>query len=416
MEKAPAHPRGGAWRVEGLTRFMIVAMNGSPDQVRYQVFVSSTFTDLKDEREKVLQAILECKAFPAGMELFPSADDEQFEFIKREIDSSDYYLVIIGGCYGSRADDGVSFTEKEFDYAFAEGKPILAFLVRDPSKLSFDKCEGDAEARAKLEQFKEKARKSRLVKQYSNPDELKSQVLQSLNYQFNLNPKRGWVPAGQSKREDLEEIRNLLNKVIALEAENVELRSQRKDATARLGQGQDAVSWVIDVGKLVISARAAHTGFGKVEFSPDETQLHTTWDELLWSLYPGGSSRLDSGDVEPKLFLLLASKIADPSLRSTWRLIAASNLTSNEIDLGCFWQVKRDIHRQLTGLGLIEEIVETRYRQPIPEYFGFTISGVTDHQQAKPDPTPAQVVVWKLTPQGEQQLALIGGYRRSESV
>ena len=35
------------------------------DERRYQVFVSSTFEDLKDEREKVLQAVLEMKAFPA---------------------------------------------------------------------------------------------------------------------------------------------------------------------------------------------------------------------------------------------------------------------------------------------------------------------------------------------------------------
>jgi hypothetical protein len=39
------------------------AMSGSQDEVRYQVFVSSTFTDLKEERGKVLQAILESKAF-----------------------------------------------------------------------------------------------------------------------------------------------------------------------------------------------------------------------------------------------------------------------------------------------------------------------------------------------------------------
>jgi Domain of unknown function (DUF4062) len=99
-----------------------LAMSGSYDEVRYQVFVSSTFTDLKKEREKVLQAILESKAFPAGMELSPSADDEQFAFIKREIDLSDYYLVIVAGRYGFLADDGMSFTEKEFDYAVPRGK------------------------------------------------------------------------------------------------------------------------------------------------------------------------------------------------------------------------------------------------------------------------------------------------------
>lgn len=141
------------------------------------------------------------QSLPNGHGIVPFCDDEQFKFIKREIDSSDYYVVVIAGRYGSRADDGVSFTEKEFDYALAQGKPIHPFLIKDSSKLAFDKCEAEPESRAKLEQFREKARRSRLVKHYSNPDELKSQVLQSINYEFRLNPKAGWVPAGQSKRE-----------------------------------------------------------------------------------------------------------------------------------------------------------------------------------------------------------------------
>src|SRR3954465_1525653 len=95
---------------------------------RYQVFVSSTFVDLEEERQKVLQAILEMRAFPAGMELFPSANEEQWNFIKREIESSDYYIVIVAGKYGSVAPDGLTFTEKEYDYAVEIGKPIMGFL------------------------------------------------------------------------------------------------------------------------------------------------------------------------------------------------------------------------------------------------------------------------------------------------
>ena len=51
------------------------------------------------------------------MELFPATDDEQFEFIKRIIDDCDYYVVIVAGKYGSMTAEGISFTEKEFDYA-----------------------------------------------------------------------------------------------------------------------------------------------------------------------------------------------------------------------------------------------------------------------------------------------------------
>lgn len=82
---------------------------------RYQVFVSSTYVDLQNERQSVIQTLMEMDCIPAGMELFPAADEEQWEFIKKVIDDCDYYLLIVGGRYGSLSDDGLSFTEKEFD-------------------------------------------------------------------------------------------------------------------------------------------------------------------------------------------------------------------------------------------------------------------------------------------------------------
>lgn len=44
-------------------------------QPRYQIFVSSTFKDLREEREAVLNAILKLNQFPAGMELFPATNE-----------------------------------------------------------------------------------------------------------------------------------------------------------------------------------------------------------------------------------------------------------------------------------------------------------------------------------------------------
>ena len=68
---------------------------------RYQVFVSSTYTDLLEARQEVMQALLESDCIPAGMELFPAADDDQWTLIKRVIDDCDYCIVIIAGRYGS---------------------------------------------------------------------------------------------------------------------------------------------------------------------------------------------------------------------------------------------------------------------------------------------------------------------------
>jgi hypothetical protein len=83
----------------------------------YKVFVSSTFEDLREERAEVQKALLKLNCLPVGMELFPAADDDTWEFIKEQIDDSDYYLILVGARYGSLAKDGVSFTEKEYNYA-----------------------------------------------------------------------------------------------------------------------------------------------------------------------------------------------------------------------------------------------------------------------------------------------------------
>jgi len=95
---------------------------------RYQVFVSSTYTDLKDERRAIIQTLIEMDCIPAGMELFPAADEEQFQFITRIINDCDYYILIIGGKYGSTTSDGLSYTEREYGYAREIGMKVLSFI------------------------------------------------------------------------------------------------------------------------------------------------------------------------------------------------------------------------------------------------------------------------------------------------
>src|SRR5713101_8158684 len=123
---------------------------------RYQVFVSSTYADLKEERQRVIQTIIEMDCIPAGMELFPAADEEQFQFIKRVIDDCDYYLLIIGGRYGSMTPEGVSYTEKEYDYAVDKGLKVVALLHEKPDDIPVSKSDIDPLAREKLKAFREK--------------------------------------------------------------------------------------------------------------------------------------------------------------------------------------------------------------------------------------------------------------------
>lgn len=110
---------------------------------RYQVFISSTFKDLIEERQAVLKAILELDHMPAGMELFPATDDSAWHLIQDVIDASDYYVLIIGGRYGSLDKEGLSFTEKEYEYALKTKKPVIPLLHRSPDNLPRGKTDVD---------------------------------------------------------------------------------------------------------------------------------------------------------------------------------------------------------------------------------------------------------------------------------
>lgn len=99
---------------------------------KLQIFVSSTFEDLKKERQMVMEAILEVGHLPAGMEYFVSDDAHQFDIIKKWIQESDAYLLIVGGRYGSinPADPQKrSYTHLELEYARKLKKPIRILLL-----------------------------------------------------------------------------------------------------------------------------------------------------------------------------------------------------------------------------------------------------------------------------------------------
>ena len=130
---------------------------------RYQVFVSSTYADLKEERQKVLQTLMQMDCIPSGMEMFPAVDEEQLEFIKKVIDDCDYYLLIIGNRYGSTTIDGISYTEKEYDYAVEKQIKVIAFLHEKPYEISVVKSDTNDLLVSKLQAFKEKVSTGRLV-------------------------------------------------------------------------------------------------------------------------------------------------------------------------------------------------------------------------------------------------------------
>ena len=193
--------------------------------VIYKVFVSSTYEDLREERSELQKALLKLKCLPVGMELFPSADDETWDFIAKQIDDSDYYMVIVAGRYGSEAPDGLSFTEKEYDYARKIGKRVIAFLHGNPSSIAASKIDLDERKRKKLTKFIEKIRKSP-VNFFTGPHDLAANATLSFVALRESHPATGFVRADQTVdykkyAELLEENRQLKEQLAAITAERV---------------------------------------------------------------------------------------------------------------------------------------------------------------------------------------------------
>ncbi|WP_320744500.1 DUF4062 domain-containing protein [Enterobacter sp. 276E10] len=162
--------------------------------VRYQIFVSSTYTDLFPARRKVTEHILSMNHIPAGMEMFSASGRQQWSTIQKAIDNSDYYVLIVGERYGSISpDDGISYTEKEFNYAISNNIPTLCFLPGKNFTTSRENRETDPTKIEKLDEFKRKISDKQLCDFWESENELVSKISAALYKIFTEEPGIGWI-------------------------------------------------------------------------------------------------------------------------------------------------------------------------------------------------------------------------------
>jgi hypothetical protein len=188
---------------------------------------------LVQERQATIRTVLDLGHIPSGMEIFAAADIEQFQYIKKVIDECDYYVLIIGARYGSVDEAGVSFTEKEYDYAVEQKKTVLAFIHGDPGSVAVNKADTDPILAAKLNAFREKVSKGRLVSFWKAPEELTYRVTIALSKALGEMPGIGWIRGNVAASEELlAQINNLRNLVDQLRSENESLRERTKAGLA----------------------------------------------------------------------------------------------------------------------------------------------------------------------------------------
>lgn len=317
-------------------------------QKKYQVFVSSTFQDLIEERKAVIYNILNLDHIPAGMESFPSAGIGQLDYIKKIIDECDYYILIIGGRYGSMDENGISYTEREYDYAVDRRKFVLAFVHSNPDAIPVGKSDIDSNVVEALHAFRNKVMTGRLVKQWSTQQELELSVLQSLIQAFTKFPQVGWIRGDSAASDDLLE---QSNKILI---ENMELKEKNSLLTERKTINIDDIAELNDSFKIRYTTIRLN-GFGSSFY--DDQEITLTW----LNIFLGIAGCLDRDHTDSAIYSGIKEAITEAKAITHPEII-------NERD-------KTRIKVQLIALGLIQTQNSGTTQEDITEYLTLTSKG-----------------------------------------
>lgn len=309
---------------------------------KYQVFVSSTYADLQEERKKVMESLLQMNCFPVGMEYFNASDDSQWEVIKNLIDECDYYVLIVAGRYGSiDKDSGISYTQKEYNYAVSIGVPVISFFHDEPESLPSKKTEKDSKAKKQLDDFLKEI-KTRLCKPWTSADGLAAQVVLSLNQLIKSKPRTGWIKADQAvSGEASSEILRLRKEIDSL---NDKLRQYEENAPL----GIDELSQGDDIVELKIKDSYSHLDGFKC-----------TWNELLSILGPHMISECAENELKKALNNEMNIRVKKPTI-GLWAITDDS------------FQV---VKVQFIALGLIRESTKTHSAANTNVYWSLTTWG-----------------------------------------
>ncbi|CAN5887097.1 hypothetical protein BH24DEI2_BH24DEI2_26680 [soil metagenome] len=193
-------------------------------QRKLQVFLSSTYTDLIDERLAAIEAILAAGHIPAAMEQFTLGDEDAWAKIKRWIDESDAYILILGGRYGSiEPESEKSYVELEYEYALNQNKPFMSIVVNVATHEARVKKMGlrvdERNHQDKLRVFREFVTKKHCAF-WDDIKDIKASIFQKLP-EWQARPElNGWIRAEEAASPET------INELARLSKENSELREK----------------------------------------------------------------------------------------------------------------------------------------------------------------------------------------------
>lgn len=278
---------------------------------KLQVFVSSTFQDLIEERQAAVSAILKAGHIPAGMELFTSADKSQMETIKKWIDESDVYMLVLGGRYGSlEPSSGVSYTELEYDYAIEQEKPLFSVVINENSLEAKIKEHGtemmEKENPKQLKMFREKVL-SNISSFFDDHKDIKLCVHESMSDFATNRDLKGWVSA-----DEVTSTQPLLDEIGRLSKENDVLKEKLNNAEKKIGTSPKTTTSDAEfeeLEELLRSIQVTVPGELTKDNKDFENSLYDLFTSNKDSFITGVTNQVDSGEAASFMYHNLCPKL-----------------------------------------------------------------------------------------------------------
>jgi len=368
-----------------------MATNEFNESARFQVFVSSTYLDLKDERKEVMDTLLTLDAFPAGMELFPATDGDAWELIEKVIAESDYYLLVIGGKYGSLdTNTNLSFTEKEYNYAQSLKIPVMAFIHGAPGRLPSERTEQTEEKQRSLLEFITKVKEEHLINAWTSSEQLGGKIAKSWNKFLRQNPATGWVRADRAASSaTIEELGNAKIKIADLEAKVNEFDNNRGVVIKWPPKSESALQFDLwGRGVVVLEDKSLSSVVGAW------IEIDTTLKEVFLAFGPELIEERTQFQIEQSLKVWFEWEFKDRILEIFHDAVETGGLKPEK---GTHPQnITLDISINQRGINQVSRLL-----------LQYKVLGLIERQEALGPDRPSPV--WMLTPSGERNSVRVTG-------
>ncbi|MCU4324568.1 MULTISPECIES: DUF4062 domain-containing protein [Acinetobacter] len=183
---------------------------------RYQVFISTSGSEMQPERIILSQTLVGMGFFSWGLE---QRNPLSTAFARRQIDDCDYVVILLGSQYGEQSVSGVGYMHLEYIYALTKQKPIIVFMHDDPASREPSLHDAKAELREKFNDFRKLLQNEvDQVFTYRSLRDLEMAVRLNMPQMLERYPVTGWVRP-QNAQALHDEIDQLKARIAQMEAE-----------------------------------------------------------------------------------------------------------------------------------------------------------------------------------------------------